>query len=129
VQLSKQPNRAPAELALRDQAYFRRAKINLMLRTDVVSINYLAKNIAYQTLGQQMKSISYDYLVLAMGLRSRKLPLSLPGNQLRNIFYLRTLEDASHVISTFRSAVVQSDRIQVFFLSSFSFVIRSSECT
>jgi NADPH-dependent 2,4-dienoyl-CoA reductase/sulfur reductase-like enzyme len=46
-----------------------------------------------------MKSIQYDYLVLATGLRPRKLPSSLPGYNLRNILYLRSLDDAINLVS------------------------------
>jgi NADPH-dependent 2,4-dienoyl-CoA reductase/sulfur reductase-like enzyme len=46
-----------------------------------------------------MKSIQYDYLVLAIGLQPRKLPSSLSGYNLRNICYLRSLEDATNLVS------------------------------
>ena len=48
-----------------------------------------------------MNSIAYDYLVLATGLRPRKLPSSLPGCNLRNIFYLRSLDDATNLVCKF----------------------------
>jgi NADPH-dependent 2,4-dienoyl-CoA reductase/sulfur reductase-like enzyme len=49
-----------------------------------------------------MKSEQYDYLVLATGLRSRKLPASIPGGDLRSIFYLRSMEDANNLVSKYR---------------------------
>ncbi len=72
-----------------------------MLDTDVTNINWHSKNLTYQTLGKQMKSEQYDYLVLATGLRPRKLPSSIPGGNLRNIFYLRSMEDANNLVSKF----------------------------
>jgi len=103
VQLSKQPSKNPQDLLLRDQSYFKKAKIDLLLDTEVTNINWTGKNLTYQTLGNQMKSIQYNYLVLATGLRPRKLPISLPGHNLRNIFYLRSLEDANNLVNKAKS--------------------------
>ncbi|CAF2043330.1 unnamed protein product [Rotaria magnacalcarata] len=103
VQLSKQPLKKPQDLLLRDHLYFKKAKIDLMLDTRVTNISWTLKNLTYQTLGKQMKSEQYDYLVLATGLRSRKLPASIPGGDLRNIFYLRTMEDASNLVNKVKS--------------------------
>ena len=72
-----------------------------MLDTDVTNINWNAKSLTYKTLSRQMKSEQYDYLVLATGLQSRKLPSSIPGGDLRNIFYLRSMEDANNLVSKF----------------------------
>ncbi|CAF0927567.1 unnamed protein product [Rotaria sordida] len=103
VQLSKQPLKKPQELLLRDHPYFKKAKIDLMLDTNVTSINWNTKNLSYQTLGKQMKSEQYDYLVLATGLRPRRLPSSIPGGDLRNIFYLRSMEDANNLVNKVKS--------------------------
>jgi len=72
-----------------------------MLDTEVTNINWNSKSLTYHTLGKQMKSEQYDYLVLATGLRPRKLPSSISGRDLRNIFYLRTMEDANNLVSKF----------------------------
>ena len=87
------------DLLLREPSYFKTAKIDMMVGTEVVNVNWPAKSFTYRTLGSQLKSLQYDYLVLAMGLRPRKLANSLPGSQLRNIFYVRSLEDASRLVS------------------------------
>lgn len=91
----------PQDLLLRDQPYFKKAKIDLMLETTVTKINWTLKNLTFQTLGKQLKSEKYDYLVLATGLRPRKLPSTIPGHDLRNIFYLRTMEDANNLVSKY----------------------------
>ncbi len=101
VQLSKQPSKAPQDLLLRDQSYFKKAKIDLLLDTEVTNINWNAKSLQYKILGNQIKSLQYDYLVLATGLRPRKLPSSLSGYNLRNILYLRSLEDANNLVSKY----------------------------
>jgi NADPH-dependent 2,4-dienoyl-CoA reductase/sulfur reductase-like enzyme len=72
-----------------------------MLDTEVTNINWSSKSLTYQTLGKQLKSEQYDYLVLATGLRPRKLPSSIPGGDLRNVFYLRSMEDANNLVSKF----------------------------
>lgn len=87
------------DLLLREPSYFKTAKIDMMVGTEVINVNWPAKNFTYRTLGSQLKSLQYDYLVLAMGLKPRKLANSLPGSQLRNIFYVRSLEDASRLVS------------------------------
>jgi NADPH-dependent 2,4-dienoyl-CoA reductase/sulfur reductase-like enzyme len=78
----------------------------LLLNTEITNINWTSKSLA---LGNQTKSIQYDYLVLATGLRSRELPSSLPGHDLRNIFYLRSLEDATNLVSKFFTVQKQND--------------------
>jgi NAD(P)H-nitrite reductase large subunit len=97
VQLSKQPTKNPQDLLLRDQSYYKKAKIDLLLDTEVTNIDWTSKSLTYKTLNNQTQTMQYDYLVLATGLRPRKLPSTLPGFNLRNIFYLRSLEDASHL--------------------------------
>lgn len=99
VQLSKNPSKKPQDLILRDQNYLRRAKVDLMLETLVTNINWTGKSLTYQTIGKQLKSEQYDFLVLATGLRSRTLPKSIIGHDLRNIFYLRSMDDASKLVS------------------------------
>lgn len=85
-----------------------------MLDTEVTSVNWESKSLSYHTLGKQMKSEQYDYLVLATGLRSRKLPPSIRGGDLRNIFYLRSMEDANNLVSQYpRPIKWKSRRISV----------------
>jgi len=99
VQLSKQPTKKLENLLLRDTSYFKKAKIELLLNTTVTNVYCPSQNIAYRTIGDQLRSLQYDYLVLATGLTPRKLPSSLSGSNLRNIFYLRSLEDADRLVS------------------------------
>ncbi|CAF0835302.1 unnamed protein product [Didymodactylos carnosus] len=99
VQLSKQPLKPPKDLLLRDQTYFKKAKLDLNLDTEVKSVNFHAKTVTYQTLGKQLKSEQYDYLVLATGLRPRPLPKNTIGGELRGIHLLRSLEDAHNIVN------------------------------
>lgn len=104
--MSKNPTKKPQDLLLRDQTYLKKAKIDLMLDTTVTNINWTAKSLTYHTLGKQLKSEQYDFLVLATGLRSRRLPPSIRGGDLRNIFYLRSMEDANNLVSKFSNVSV-----------------------
>lgn len=101
VQLSKQPSKNPQDLFLRDESYYKKARIDLLVNTQVTEINWHRKSLIYQESRNQQKSLGYDYLVLATGLRPRKLPSSLPGHHLRNIFYVRSLQDAGNLASKF----------------------------
>ncbi|CAF1415713.1 unnamed protein product [Adineta ricciae] len=103
VQLSKQPMKKSQDLLLRDQNHFKKAKIDLILDTEITNINWDAKTLTYHTIGKQMKSEQYDYLVLATGLRSRKLPPSIRGGDLRSIFYVRSMEDANNLVNKVKS--------------------------
>ena len=105
VQLSKQPSKTLQDILLRDESYFRRAKIDLVLGGDVTNIHWSTKSLSYKTRGNHLKSIQYDYLVLATGLRPRQLPSSLSGHNLRNIFYLRSVDDANNLVSKFFSII------------------------
>ncbi|CAF1632172.1 unnamed protein product [Adineta ricciae] len=108
VQLSKQPSKKPQDLLLRDQTYYKKVKIDLLTEAEVTTINWTTKVITYRIIGNQLKSIKYDYLVLATGLRPKKLPSSLLGHDLRNIFYLRSVDDASNLINKVKSPDVNN---------------------
>ncbi|CAF4020689.1 unnamed protein product, partial [Rotaria magnacalcarata] len=103
VQLSKQPAKNPQDLFLRDETYFQKAHIDLLLHTEVTNINWSDKSLTYKPLDKRAKSQAYDYLVLATGLRPRKLPTTLPVHNLSNIFYLRSLDDAGYLATTVKS--------------------------
>jgi len=106
----------PQDLLLRDQTYFKKAKIDLILDTDVTNINWISKNLTYKTIGKQLKSEQYDYLVLATGLRSRKLPSSIPGHDLRNVYYLRSMEDANNLVSKWKILISNKTKNKTKFL-------------
>jgi 3-phenylpropionate/trans-cinnamate dioxygenase ferredoxin reductase subunit len=79
----------PEQLAFRPEAFFSKHQIELVTGKRAVAID---RNRRAVTLEDDTR-LSYDHLVLATGTRSR--PLAIPGVDLRNVFYLRTLGEAT----------------------------------
>ncbi len=73
---------------IREQAYYAENRIDCRLDSRATAINRTAKTIALQ----DGTSLPYDKLLLTTGGDVRRL--DLPGADLRNIFYLRTLDDS-----------------------------------
>lgn len=63
--------------------------------------------LTYKLSDEKIQSLSYDYLVLATGLRPRRLPQSIPGYNLHNIFYLRSLNDAKDLARKFYFLIIK----------------------
>lgn len=78
-------------LALRPAAFYPDAGIELRLSTTVTALDRAAKIVA---LGSG-ETLHYDYLILALGARARRLPL--PGMELDNVLELRTVADADRL--------------------------------
>jgi 3-phenylpropionate/trans-cinnamate dioxygenase ferredoxin reductase component len=75
-------------LALRPAKFYPDATIDLRLGTRVTSIDRAAKTVTLSDGG----TLSYDYLILALGARARRLPL--PGTDLDGVLELRSAADA-----------------------------------
>jgi 3-phenylpropionate/trans-cinnamate dioxygenase ferredoxin reductase subunit len=78
-----------AQLALRPATFFPQHRIELITGKRAVAIDRTRRLVALA----DDSVIEYDHLVLATGARNRPLPV--PGSQLRNVFFLRTLDEAS----------------------------------
>jgi 3-phenylpropionate/trans-cinnamate dioxygenase ferredoxin reductase subunit len=78
-----------AQLALRPATFFAQHRIELIAGKRAVAIDRTRRLVALV----DDSVIEYDHLVLATGARNRPLPV--PGAQLRNVFFLRTLDEAS----------------------------------
>lgn len=78
-------------LALRPAAFYLDANIDLRLGTSVTAIDRAAKTV---TLGTA-ETLAYEYLILALGARARRL--DLPGIGLRGVLELRTAADADQL--------------------------------
>ena len=74
------------------EVFTKKRKIEIMLRTKAQKIDFDG-NIVY-AIGQDGEGLelSYDYLVLAMGAKPRRL--NVDGEDLENIFHIRHMEDA-----------------------------------
>lgn len=77
------------KITLRSAKQLEELGIQVKLNSEVTKIN-IEENSVYLAADEEI--LNYDYLILAMGGKPRKL--SVPGNELKNIFVLRTLEDA-----------------------------------
>ena len=78
-------------LALRPAEFYGTQKIDLRLNTSVIAIDRVAKTVS---LGSG-ESVGYDFLILALGARARKL--TIPGIDLRGVLELRTAADADQL--------------------------------
>lgn len=77
-----------AQLALRPETFYAQHTIELITRKRAVAIDRTRRKVALE----DDSVIEYDHLVLATGARNRPLPV--PGTDLPNVFFLRTLDEA-----------------------------------
>jgi 3-phenylpropionate/trans-cinnamate dioxygenase ferredoxin reductase component len=78
-------------LALRPAKFYSDATIDLLLETRVTAIDRARKTVALSNGG----TLAYDFLILALGARARRLPL--PGVELDGVLELRTAADADRL--------------------------------
>jgi 3-phenylpropionate/trans-cinnamate dioxygenase ferredoxin reductase subunit len=78
-----------AQIALRPQAFFAKYAIELSTSRRAVAIDRVRRLVGLE----DDSVLEYDELVLATGARNR--PLSVPGLDVRNVFYLRSLTEAA----------------------------------
>lgn len=91
------------QLALRPAAFFAQHRIELITGKRAVAIDRTRRMVGLE----DDSVIEYDHLVLATGARNRPLPI--PGADLQNVFFLRTLDEASALrarMATAKNAVV-----------------------
>jgi 3-phenylpropionate/trans-cinnamate dioxygenase ferredoxin reductase subunit len=78
-------------LALRPAKFYPEATIDLRLGTRVAAIDRVAKAVTLS----DGKTLPYDFLIVALGARARRLPL--PGVALGGVLELRTAADADQL--------------------------------
>jgi 3-phenylpropionate/trans-cinnamate dioxygenase ferredoxin reductase subunit len=78
-----------AQLALRPSAFFEKFGIELRTGRRALAVDRRRKRVGLD----DDSVVEYDQLVLATGARNR--PLSVPGAELQNVFYLRTLDESA----------------------------------
>lgn len=71
--------------------FYRQHGIDVKLRTEVSSLDVKGKRLVLKT-GEQL---SFEKLVIATGARPRLL--NVPGSQLKNLFYLRSMDDSKAI--------------------------------
>jgi 3-phenylpropionate/trans-cinnamate dioxygenase ferredoxin reductase subunit len=92
-----------AQLALRPAAFFAQHRIELITGKRAVAIDRTRRMVGLE----DDSVIEYDHLILATGARNRPLPIR--GADLQNVFFLRTLDEASALrerVATAKNAVV-----------------------
>lgn len=78
-----------AQLWLRPESFYAERRIELVTGKRAIAIDRARRKVALE--GDVV--IDYDHLVLATGSRNRPLPI--PGNDLPNVCYLRTLDESA----------------------------------
>jgi 3-phenylpropionate/trans-cinnamate dioxygenase ferredoxin reductase component len=92
-----------SQVSLRPQAFFDKQRIELITGKRAVAIDRARRLVGLA----DDSVIEYDQLVLATGARNRPLPV--PGADLGNVFFLRTLDEAIALkckLATAKNAVV-----------------------
>jgi NADPH-dependent 2,4-dienoyl-CoA reductase/sulfur reductase-like enzyme/nitrite reductase/ring-hydroxylating ferredoxin subunit len=84
---------SPESLPWRPEQFYREHGLEVLLQHQVTQVDPAAKTLHFAS-GAEM---AYDALLLATGGVAR--PLSVPGGGLKNVFTLRSLEDASRIIA------------------------------
>jgi 3-phenylpropionate/trans-cinnamate dioxygenase ferredoxin reductase component len=87
-----------AQLHLRPGAFFEKFKIELRTGRRALAIDRTRKLVGLD----DASVVAYDQLVLATGARNRPLPV--PGADLINVFYLRTLDESSALRASMAAA-------------------------
>ena len=78
-------------LALRPAEFYATQKIDLRVSTSITGIDRAAKTVSLGSGG----TVPYDFLILALGARARRLPI--PGIELGGVLELRTAADADRL--------------------------------
>jgi NADPH-dependent 2,4-dienoyl-CoA reductase/sulfur reductase-like enzyme/nitrite reductase/ring-hydroxylating ferredoxin subunit len=90
---------APEEwIPLRSADFYREQKIDTMTNTSVTTIDTKAKKVMLS----DGRALGYGALLLATG--AEPVRLSIPGNDLPHVCYLRTLSDSRHIIEKAKNA-------------------------
>lgn len=79
---------AEQNLVLRDDAFFAREQIDMLLGQPVTEVDLAARKLVLQGGGR----LSFNKLVIATGSRARRI--AVPGAELAGVSYLRTMSDA-----------------------------------
>ncbi len=92
-----------SQVTLRPAAFYAQHQIELIIGKRAVAIDRTRRKVGLE----DDSVIEYDHLVLATGARNRPLPV--PGADLQNVFFLRTLDEANRLrerMSDAKTAVV-----------------------
>jgi NADPH-dependent 2,4-dienoyl-CoA reductase/sulfur reductase-like enzyme/nitrite reductase/ring-hydroxylating ferredoxin subunit len=85
-------------IPLRAADFYREQKIDVMTKTSVVTIDPNTKQVTLS----DGRSLAYGALLLATG--AEPVPLSIPGDDLPHVCYLRSLSDSRRIIGKAKNA-------------------------
>ncbi len=85
-------------LPLRSQDFYKEYGIELMLNKNVTAVNDSTKTIIFS----KDENLKYDKLLIATGGEARKL--NIPGENLKNVFTLRSFDDSRKIIEAGKNA-------------------------
>ncbi len=85
-------------MPLRDESFYNEFNIEVLLNLKAVNINFDDKHVEFDS-GKKLK---FDKLLLAPGSVPRTL--DLPGKDLKNVFTLRSFDDAINIIEACKSS-------------------------
>ncbi|KAB7495771.1 Apoptosis-inducing factor 3 [Armadillidium nasatum] len=91
--LSKAMHLDADSILLRQPDFYQKANIDVKFRLKVSKVDPITKTV----LTESGESFKYDKLFLATGGKPRNL--MVPGSQLKNVFFLRTPEDANSIVN------------------------------
>ena len=83
-------DKSKEDILINDQDFYERHGIEIKLGTPVERVDLEKRKLYING-----DTISYEKLLIATGARPRKL--EIPGSELQNIFYLRTIQDARRI--------------------------------
>jgi len=83
---------------LKSEEWYEEKNINLIPGRQALSLNPLNKTVSLDN----NHIIKYNKLLLALGSQARTL--DIPGSKLKNIYYLRTLDDAKNIIQAVKKS-------------------------
>jgi apoptosis-inducing factor 3 len=99
TKLSKTPGEQADKLLLRNQEYYNRNSIDLILNQSINKVDFVKKTVH----SESGKEYAYDKLVIATGFLANTANPNTPGYNLKGIFSLRTIQDANTLDSHFKS--------------------------
>jgi NADPH-dependent 2,4-dienoyl-CoA reductase/sulfur reductase-like enzyme len=89
---------AGALLPLRSQTFYETHDIDVVLGRSITQVDTFGKQVTFD----KEPPLAYDALLIATGSRPRQL--GIPGEQLSNVFTLRSLDDANRIIAAAKPA-------------------------
>jgi apoptosis-inducing factor 3 len=88
----------PEWMPLRPDDFFEEFGIEVKQELKIKSVDLKEKFVSFDN----SKNLKYDKLLIATGSVPRKL--GVPGSELKNVFYLRSYDDADNIIETAKSS-------------------------